>query len=190
MRLRKLAVAAAVAATALPALAAPVRYQIDPEHTFPSLEFSHLGVSVWRGKFNRTQGDVVLDRAAKTGTVNVVIDTTSLDWGLASMNEHSRKKEWFNVAEYPAATYKGTVKFDGGQPTTVDGQLTLKGITRPVTLTLRLFNCVPHPILKKELCGTDAHGELNWSHFGMKKWGEGDADKVRLRIQVEALKQD
>lgn len=184
-----LIVASFLAAAALPALAVD-KYAIDPEHTFPSLEFSHLGISVWRGKFEKTSGSITLDRAAKTGTVDVVIDTTSLDWGLNSMNEYSRKEEWFNVAKFPTATYKGTIQFAGDKPKTVDGKLTLKGITRPVKLTLNIFNCIPHPITKKELCGADAEGELNWSDFGMKKYGEGDTDKVRLRIQVEGLKQD
>lgn len=187
---RKAACAALLAMATLPALAAPERYKVDPEHTFPSLEFSHLGISVWRGKFERTRGNIMLDRTAKTGTVDVTIEAASLNWGLASMNAYSRKEEWFHTAKFPTVTYKGTIKFAGDRPKAVDGQLTIKGITRPVPLTLNIFNCIPHPLTKKELCGADAEGQLNWSDFGMKKWGEGDADKVRLRIQVEALKQE
>lgn len=184
---KKSAIAALLAVVSLPALAAPEKYTIDPDHTFPSIEFSHLGISVWRGKFDKTRGNITLDRTAKTGTVDIVVDTASINWGLDSMNEHSRKADWFDAAKYPTATYKGTIKFDGNKPKSVDGQLTVKGITRPVPLTLNLFNCIPHPMLKKEVCGADAEGTVHWSDFGMKKWPE---DAVRLRIQVEALKQD
>lgn len=188
---KKLAAAAFLASIAVP-LSAADNYKIDPDHTYPSIEFSHMGISMWRGKFNKTSGSVTLDRAAETGTVDVAIDIASIDFGLDAMNEKARSDDFFNVARHPTATYKGTLKFAAGKPTTVDGHVTVMGVTRPVTLTINLFNCVPHPILKKELCGADAEGELNWSEYGMKmsKYGQGDAGKVRLRIQVEALKQD
>ncbi len=185
-----LMVAALLAGAAGPALAAVDRYEIDPSHTYPSLEFSHMGLSIWRGKFEKTSGAISIDRAARTGTADIVIDTASLDFGLDKMNEHARSEDWFNVAKFPTATYKGTLKFTGDKPRTVDGQLTLLGVTRPVKLTINLFNCMPHPMLKKEVCGADAEGDLSWSDFGMRKYGEGDTDKVRLRIQVEALKQE
>ncbi len=188
---KKLIVAALIASTA-PALAAADKYRIDPDHTYPSIEFSHLGISVWRGKFNKTTGNITIDRAAKTGTVDIVIDTTSIDFGLDAMNEKARSGDFFNVAKYPTATYKGRLKFTGDKPRTVEGKVTIMGVTRPADLTINLFNCIPHPILKKELCGADAEGELNWSEYGMKmsKYGQGEVGKVRLRIQVEALKQD
>jgi polyisoprenoid-binding protein YceI len=177
---------------AWPALGAPEKYKIDPEHTYPSLEFSHMGISVWRGKFTKSSGSVALDRAAKTGTVEVVIDAASIDFGLPAMNDMARSDNFFNAAKYPTATYKGTIQFVGDKPKTVDGQVTIMGVTRPANLSINLFNCIPHPLLKKELCGADAEGELNWSEYGMKmsQFGQGDAGRVRLRIQVEALKQD
>jgi polyisoprenoid-binding protein YceI len=188
----KLAIAALVSGTAGLALAAGDRYQIDPTHTYPSLEFSHMGISVWRGKFNKTTGSISIDRAAGTGTVQVVIDTASISFGLAAMDEKARSEDFFDAARYPTATYKGTLQFAGDQPKTVDGEITIMGVTRPVKLTINLFKCIPHPMLKKELCGADAEGELNWSEYGMKmsKWGAGEAGRVHLRIQVEALKQD
>lgn len=184
-------VAAALAALALPAGAAD-KYKIDPDHTFPSIEFPHMGISVWRGKFDRTRGSIALDRAAKTGTVDITVDATSIDFGLDSMNKEARSDHFFDVAKYPTATYKGTIKFVGDKPKTVDGQVTIMGVTRPVSLTLNLFNCIQHPMFKKEVCGADAEGDLNWSEYGMKmsQYGKGDAGKVHLRIQVEALKQD
>lgn len=176
-----------------PAFAGAVdRYTIDPQHTYPSLEFSHMGLSVWRGKFDKTQGEITLDRSAKTGTVTVAIDPASINFGLAAMDEKARSEDFFDVVKYPKASYKGVVRFEGDRPSTVDGEITLLGVTRPVKLTIKSFRCMPHPMLKKELCGADAEGELNWSQFGMKwsKYGEGEMGRVLLRIQVEGLKQD
>jgi polyisoprenoid-binding protein YceI len=179
-----------IAGTAGPALAAADRYTIDPNHTYPSIEFSHMGISVWRGKFDKSSGNITLDREAKTGTVLIAIDPASIDFGLGAMNKKARSEDFFNVAKYPTATYKGTLRFDGDKPTSVDGQITIMGVTRPLQLRVHLFNCIPHPMLKKEVCGADAEGELNWSEYGMKmsQYGQGDMGKVQLRIQVEALK--
>ena len=176
-----------------PAVAGAVdRYTIDPQHTFPSLEFSHMGLSVWRGKFDRTHGDITLDRSAKTGTVTVSVDPASINFGLDAMDEKARSEDFFNVQKYPSASYKGVVKFQGDQPSEVEGDITLLGVTRPVKLTIKSFHCMVHPMLKKEVCGADVEGEVNWSQFGMKwsKYGEGEMGRVLLRIQVEGLKQD
>ena len=190
MPLRQFLSAAAIAAVSLPVCAAPENYSIDPMHTYPSLEFSHMGISVWRGKFNRTTGKIALDRAAKSGTVEVTIDVSSINFGLAAMDEKARSDDFFDTEKFPTATYKGSIRFSGDKPQTVEGQITIRGVTRPTTLSIKLFNCMPHPMLKKEVCGADAEGELNWSEYGMKmsQYGQGDAGKVRLRIQVEAIK--
>lgn len=190
MSIGKLLLAAAIAGTAVPALATPENYTVDPMHTYPNIEFSHMGLSVWRGKFNKTSGKIVLDRAAKSGTVEITIDASSINFGLAAMDEKARSDDFFDTAKFPTASYKGTIRFAGDKPRTVDGQITIRGITRPATLNINMFNCMPHPMLKREVCGADAEGELNWSEYGMKmsQYGQGDAGKVRLRIQVEALK--
>ena len=190
MPLRQFLSAAVIAAVSLPVCAAPESYSIDPMHTYPSLEFSHMGISVWRGKFNRTTGKIALDRAAKSGTVEVTIDVSSINFGLAAMDEKARSDDFFDTEKFPTATYKGSIRFSGDKPQTVEGQITIRGVTRPTTLSIKLFNCMPHPMLKKEVCGADAEGELNWSEYGMKmsQYGQGDAGKVRLRIQVEAIK--
>lgn len=182
----------AAATLALPALAAVEHYEIDPTHTFPSLEFSHMGISVWRGKFDRTRGSVRLDRAAQTGTVEISVDTASINFGLAEMDQHARSPDWFDVAKYPTATYAGTIRFASGQPASVDGRFTFRGQTRPLTLTINSFKCIPHPLYKKEVCGADAQGEVNWSEWGMthSEYGKGEAGRVLLRIQVEALQQE
>jgi polyisoprenoid-binding protein YceI len=190
MSLTKCLLAAVIAGAVFPAVAASDNYTIDPMHTYPSLEFSHMGLSVWRGKFNKTSGKISLDRAAGTGTVEVTIDISSINFGLNTMDEKARSDDFFDVEKFPTAAYKGKIKFVGDKPRTVDGQITIRGVTRPATLNINLFNCMPHPMLKKEVCGADADGELNWSEYGMKmsQYGQGDAGKVRLRIQVEALK--
>lgn len=170
--------------------AAVDRYTIDPLHTYPSIEFSHKGMSVWRGKFNKTSGFITLDRAAKTGTVDVTVDVNSINFGLDAMDKKARSDDFFDAANHPTATYKGTVKFSGDVPTAIDGHVTIMGVTRPVPLTINLFKCMPHSVTKKEVCGADAEGELNYSEYGMKLSRKDDPElsRVKLRIQVEAAK--
>jgi polyisoprenoid-binding protein YceI len=171
------------------ALAAPVKYEIDPKHTYPSFEADHFGgVSVWRGKFNKTTGNIVLDREAKTGTVEVVIDTSSVDTGLDDLNDHLKKADFFEVEKYPTATYRGKFSaFEDGKPTEVQGELTLHGVTKPVKLEIKSFKCMPHPMSKTEFCGADAVATFNRDEFGIT-WGKsfGFDMWVRLQIQVEA----
>lgn len=174
--------------TATPALAAPETFQVDTDHTFPSLEFPHMGISVWRGKFNKSSGTIVLDRKARTGTVDIKIDPASIDFGHQAMNEHARGEDWLNVAKYPEAAYKGTIKFKGATPNAVDGELTFMGVTRPVKLKINSFKCIEHPFYKREACGADAEGQMHRGEFGLTKGAEGEAGKVTLRIQIEALK--
>ncbi len=182
-------VGAVFALGAMAALAAPVKYEIDPKHTHPSFEADHFGgVSVWRGKFNKTTGSIVLDREAKTGTVDVVIDTTSVDTGLDELNDHLKKEDFFEVEKYPTATYRGKLSaFKDGKPTEVEGELTLRGVTKPLKLEIKSFKCMPHPMSKTEFCGADAVATFNRDEFGMS-WGKsfGFQMWVRLQIQVEA----
>ncbi|BDU17417.1 YceI family protein [Lysobacter auxotrophicus] len=182
--------AAALSFCAATAVAAPAVYEIDPAHTFPSFEADHMGISVWRGKFNRSSGQITLDRQAQTGSVNVVIDTTSIDYGLDEMNEHARNDTLLDTAKFPQATYKGTLAdFRDGAPTRVKGELTLHGVTRPVDLTIRRFKCIPHPLNKRELCGADAYGDFQRDAFGIDAGKDYGFDMtVSLRIQVEATR--
>ncbi|MEO8408695.1 MAG: YceI family protein [Oxalobacteraceae bacterium] len=167
-------------------------YNIDPSHTYPSFEADHMGgVSVWRGKFTKTSGTITLDRAAKTGTVDLTIDANSLDFGLAKLNEHAKSKEMFDVAQFPTAVYKGSaIKFDGDKPVAVVGTLTLHGVTKPVALTINKFKCIPHPMLKREVCGADASATFNRADFGISYGLPMFAPEVKLAIQVEAIKAD
>lgn len=177
------------AALALPAAAQPVTYKIDPTHTFPSFEADHMGMSVWRGKFNHTSGDVVLDKAAGSGSVSVTVDMASVDFGLDALDTEMAKPAYFDTARYPAATYAGKLAgFVDGKPTRVEGTLTFHGATHPLTLEIKSFKCMPHPIFKRDWCGADAYGTFDRAAFGMdagKDWGF--RMDVGLRIQVEAL---
>jgi polyisoprenoid-binding protein YceI len=166
-------------------------YNIDPTHTFPNFEVDHLGISTFRGKFTKTSGKVTLDRAAKTGTVDILIDAASIDFGLQKFNDHLKSKDFFNVEQYPNVTYRGTaVKFNGEQPVAVEGQLTLLGVTKPLTLAINKFKCVEHPMLKREVCGADASGTFKRTDFGMGRSTPPHGDEIKLMIQVEAVRAD
>lgn len=170
--------------------AAPVTYDIDPEHTYPSFETDHMGgLSRWRGKFNRSSGKVVLDREAGTGTIEVRIETASIDFGLEEMNEHARSPDMFDVQKHPVAVYKGTLtKFENGVPKEVNGTLTIKGITKPVVLEIEDFLCKKHPMKGKEVCGADVSGTIDRAEFGVAYGKDYGFDmKTELEIQVEAL---
>ena len=178
------------AGAAMPALSAPVHYTIDPDHTYPSFEAPHIqGISIWRGKLEKTSGTVVLDREAKTGQVDVTIDASSIDTGHAKLNEHVKSPDFFDVAKYPSITYKaGSIKFNGDTPVEVDGVLTMHGVSKPVILKLNEFKCIMHPMLKKEVCGADASAQINRSDFGVSYGVQMTGDWVKLAIQVEAQK--
>ena len=179
---------AIIAALASAPAAAADTYTIDKDHTFPSFEFSHLGLSVWRGKFTRTSGTVTMDRAARTGSVQILVNTQSVDFGHKAMNEFAIGEDWLNTQWHPTMSYQGTLRFEGDAPASVDGRLTLLGVSRPLTLKINSFKCIPHPMFKKEVCGADAEGELNRADYGMTQYAEGELGRIRLRIQVEALK--
>jgi polyisoprenoid-binding protein YceI len=175
-------------AAALPAYSAPETYVIDPEHTFPSLEMSHMGLSVWRGKFNRSRGEVSLDLAAHKGAVKVEVDTDSIDFGLDSMHEHAITADWLNVAKFPTMTFTGAMRFQGDKPVEVDGKLTLRGITKPLKLTINSFTCTEHFYYKKPVCGADAQATLDRADWGMSQYADNGMGKILVRIQVEAFK--
>lgn len=173
------------------AWAAPVTYDVDPNHTYPSFEADHMGgLSVWRGKFDRSSGTVVLDKDQSTGTVKITVDTSSIDFGHPKLNEHAKSNEMFDVQKYPQAVYEGKLtKFKNGVPTEVEGQLTLHGVTKPVKLTVNQFKCMINPMSKKEVCGADASATFNRSDFGIN-FGDkyGFKQEVKLQIQVEGVR--
>jgi polyisoprenoid-binding protein YceI len=170
------------------AVAAPVTYTLDPNHTFPSFSADHFGgLSVWRGKFDSSSGKVVYDKDAKSGSIEVTVDMSSINFGMPKLNEHAKSAEMFDAAKYPTATYSGKfTKFNGATPTEAQGTLTMHGVTKPVTLTIDSFKCQPNPLSHKEVCGADATATLNRADFGVNygdKYGFNMA--VKLQIQVE-----
>jgi polyisoprenoid-binding protein YceI len=175
------------------ALADPATYQIDPSHTYPSFEADHFGgLSVWRGKFDKSSGTIVYDKDKGAGTVDITVDTASIDFGNPKLNEHASGPDMFDVAKYPTATYKGTlVNFKNGAPTQVQGQFTLHGVTHPLTLTVNSFLCKVNPMTKKEVCGADASASFLRSDYGIN-FGDkyGFKMDVKLEIQVEAIRAD
>lgn len=185
--LRLIALAGCTAAAL--ASAAPVSYEIEPNHTYPSFEADHMGVSVWRGKFTKTSGRVLLDKAAGQGSVDLVVMTDSVDFGLPQMNAVARGEQIFDAEKYPYARFQGQLKdFVNGAPTQLVGELSLHGRTRPLSIAIRQFKCLPHPLLKRDWCGADALAHFNREDFGIdagKAYGFDMA--VTLRIQVEAV---
>lgn len=166
-------------------------YNIDPNHTYPSFEADHMGTSIFRGKFTKTSGTVSLDRSAKTGSIEITIDPASIDFGNAKLNTRVQSADMFNVAKFPTITYKGSaIKFDGERPVAVEGELTMLGVTKPITLTIRKFTCIQQAMLKREVCGADASAEFKRTDFGLNYGVPAFAPEVKLAIQVEAIKAD
>jgi polyisoprenoid-binding protein YceI len=172
------------------AFAAPETYVIDPSHTFPSFSYTHLGFSTQTSRFDKVSGKVMFDKAAKTGAVDVTIDMTSVSTGSAMFNQHIQAEDFFDTAKHPSATFKSsTVKFDGDKPVSVDGTLTLKGVSKPVTLTLSHFHNAAHPMRKKDSIGADASVVVKRSEFNMGKNVPYVSDEVTIRIALEASAQ-
>ena len=169
--------------------AAPVTYNIDPNHTYPAFEADHQGgLSIWRGKIERSSGTIVLDKEAETGTVEVTMDMSSIDFGHQGMNDHAKNADMLDVEVFPNATYVGRlVDFKDGSPTAVEGTLTLHGVSNPVNLVIDRFRCQPHFRHGREVCGADASATFNRDDFGI----DYDIDvgffmAVNLLISIEA----
>lgn len=171
------------------AYAAPETYVIEQNHTKPRFEYSHLGYSIQLSRFDTVDGKITIDRAAKTGSVDVTIDAKSVNTGSTLFNGHIQGEDFFDTAKYPTITFKSNkVKFDGDKVASVDGDLTIKGITKPVTLTVNSFLCMPHPMLKKDACGATATAKVKRTDFNMGKYAPYVGDEVTLTIPVESIK--
>jgi len=188
------ALALAVSSTAL---AAPETYKLDPHHTYPHFAVEHLGVSIYWGRFDRSSGQFTIDRAAKKGTLELTVDTASVSTGdnqrdgrPRTLDEHLRSADFFNVAEFPQMTFKAdSVKFNGEAPAEVSGQLTLLGVTKPLTLKVERWVCKDHPFNKKPMCGGNASGALKRTDFGMKYGVPAVGDEIRLYVEFEGYRQ-
>lgn len=194
--MKKAVIGALALAIPLAVAASPESYTIDPSHTFLYWEVEHFGVSMQRGRFERSSGKFTLDRAAKTGGVDLAVETGSLSSGdnvkgsrPRTLDDHLRTADFFNVAEFPRMTFKSTgVKFAGDNPVEIAGQLTLLGVTKPLTLKVERWTCRDHPMNKKPMCGGNASGSLKRTDFGMKFGVPAISDEVRLWVSVEGFK--
>lgn len=185
MKLAAGLVAAVVAGSAF----ANETFTIDSTHTWPVFEVNHLGFSTQRGRFNKTTGKIMLDRAAKKGSVEVSIDTASIDMGLEKWDGHMKSDDFFNVEKFPSMTFKAEkFTFDGDKPVAAEGTLTLLGVSKPVTLKIAGFTCGVHPINKKALCAGDLTTTIKRSEYGMTKYLPNISDEVKILIPVEAFK--
>lgn len=186
--MHKLLISIAAALLTLSAHAAD-SYTIDSRHTFPVFEVSHLGFSTQRGRFNSSSGKITLDTAAKKGSVELVIETASLDMGLEKWDEHMKSDEFFNVAQFPTMRFvSDKLVFDGDKVVAAEGSFTLLGVTKPLTLAVSNFRCAPHPMVKKPACGADVTATLKRSEFGMTKLVPAVGDEVKIFVPVEAVK--
>ena len=189
-RIAKLTAALIVSATAASAaFAAPETYAIDGTHTFPNFSYSHFGLTTQISKFEKTTGTVTLDKAAKTGAVDITIDMTSVNTGYETFDGHIQGEDFLDTAKYPTATFKSTkVTFDGDKPATIDGELTIKGVTKPVTLKVNHFATMPHPMLKKDAIGANASTVIKRSEFNAGKFAPHVGDEVTITVSLEAIK--
>jgi polyisoprenoid-binding protein YceI len=166
-------------------------YAIDPTHTFVIYEIGHFGTSTNRGRFDKKEGTVQFDRAARTGKVEIAFDLTAISTGVAPLDKHLQSADFFDTAKHPSAKFVGDrFVFNGDKVAEVGGTLTMLGKSLPVTLKANLFNCYMNPLVKREVCGGDFETTIKRSQWGMN-WGlnMGVQDEVRLLIQVEAIKQ-
>jgi polyisoprenoid-binding protein YceI len=187
--MKKTLIAIALASTVSVSAFAADSYTIDARHTFPSFEVSHLGFSIQRGRFNNSAGKITLDTAAKSGSIDVTIDAASVDTGLAELEKHLQGEEFFEVAKYPTITFTSkNLQFDGDKLVGANGDFTLHGVTKPVSLLIDHFRCAPHPMNKKPTCGANATATIKRSEFGIAKYLPAVGDEVKIAIQVEATK--
>lgn len=188
--MKRIAILALTASLGIPAFAASETYVVDGSHTFPSFSYTHMGFSTQQSKFDKTAGRITIDRAAKTGSLDISIDTKSVNTGLELFNGHLKGEDYFNVEKFPTITFKSSnFKFDDDKVSAIKGDLTIKGVTKPVTLAVTSFNCAPHPFTKKDMCGANASTKIKRSEFNAGKNAPAVSDEVTLNIVVEAVKE-
>lgn len=171
-----------------PALVVAESYTIDPTHTYPNFRVDHLGFSTLHGRFGKTTGKLIMDRARGTGSVEVVVDVASIDTGFKKRDDHLRSPDFFNAVEFPEMVFKSTAVKFVGEGAVVEGNLTLKGVTRPLTLNVSRIKCGVHPFSKKQVCGFDATGRILRSDFGINYALPAVGDEILLEIEMEAFK--
>ena len=165
-------------------------YSIDPTHTFVTFEAQHFGTSTLRGRFDRKEGLVQFDRAAKSGKAEISIDIGSVSTGVGPLDGHLKSKDFFDAGTNATAKFVGDkFVFNGDKVSEVSGTLTMLGKSNPVTLKASNFNCYQSPMLKREVCGGDFETTIARSQWGIVYGLPGIPDNIRLLIQIEAVKQ-
>jgi polyisoprenoid-binding protein YceI len=188
--MKKIVALLIAAGVSMAASAASETYVSDPTHTFSRFSYSHFGYSVQESRFDKTSATVIIDRAAHTGSVEATIDTTSVSTGSSIFNGHIQGEDFLDTKKFPSATYKSSkFNFDGDKLVSVEGNLTLKGVTKPVTLTVTGFQCMPHPIVKKDACGASATATIKRTEFNAGKYAPYVGDDLTLTFAIEAIKQ-
>jgi polyisoprenoid-binding protein YceI len=176
------------ASLALAANAEPQTYNVDPAHTFPQYEVTHMGFSLQRGRFDKTQGTIQLDLDAHKGSVDVTIDTGSVNSGVAKLDEHLKGADFFDAAKFPQMTFKSTdLVFEGDMLKKANGEITIKGVTKPVTFDVNYFKCGKSLVALRLVCGADLSARIKRSDFGVSYGIPMVGDEVLLRVNVEAL---
>jgi polyisoprenoid-binding protein YceI len=164
-------------------------YTVDPGHTYVSFSVNHLGFSTMRGKFDRQSGSLQFDAAAKKASVMIEIEASSIDTGHDKRDAHLQSPDFLNAVENPTITFKSTgATWSGGKPATVTGDLTILGVSKPVTLTVTAMKCGPNPFSKKETCGFDATGSIKRSDYGVTYGSPNIGEVLDLQIEFEAIK--
>ena len=186
--MKRLALLTALIAFSHAAQAEPKTYVIDNGHTSSQFSFNYLGIANQTHRFEKTSGKVVLDQDAKTGSAEVTIDATSINTGHTLFNEQMQAASFFDTAKYPTITFKSSKLMLDGDQMNLEGDLTIKGITRPVTLTVTQFQCLPNPALKVETCGANATVTVKRSDFNMGKYAFIASNNVTLNLTIQAIK--
>ena len=164
------------------------RFQIDPQHSFSSFEYSHWGLSYQRGRFDKTTGSIELDMAAKSGAVNLEIDATSISTGTQAFDKILRSDTFFDVAQYPRISFSSTrLVFADEQLKQVEGRLTIKDVTRPVTVEVTRFNCRFMFIYLKRACGANGQAAILRSDYHMGAFSPFVSDEVTLYFSIEGI---
>jgi polyisoprenoid-binding protein YceI len=187
--MKKIVALLLAAGVSLSAFAAPESFTSDDNHTFSSFSYSHFGYSTQQSRFNNTKAKITLDRAAKTGSVEATIDAKSVDTGSKLFDQHIQGENFLDTAKFPTISYKSTkVNFNGDVPASVEGNLTVKGVTKPVTLTISNFHCADHPMAKKLACGANATAKIKRTEFNAGAYAPNVGDEVTLSFAIESLK--
>lgn len=185
---KTLAALALAAVIAVPAYAAD-SYTVDPGHSFPSFEINHLGYSTQRGRFDKNSGKIVLDAAARSGSVELTVDVASINVVVPALAKHLLSEDFFNVEKFKSMTFRSDkLVFEGDKLIAAEGSFTLLGVTKPLRLTVSHYRCGEHPMNKKTMCGADVSATIKRSEYGMTKYLPAIGDEVKISASVEAFK--